>query len=46
MTQGVIKIIERRRNGVAVFTVLIHDIVYIITRDRKIAEKFIRKENK
>jgi hypothetical protein len=40
-----IEVIERRAGNISIYTVLLNDWVYLITRDRKLIEKFKKKKN-
>jgi hypothetical protein len=40
-----IEVIERTSGGIVVYTVLLNDWVYLITRDSKLVEKFKKKKN-
>jgi len=40
-----VEVIERITDGIAYYTVLINDWVYLITRDKNLVTKFIKKGN-
>ena len=40
-----VEVIERITDGIVIYTVLLNDWVYLITRDKKLIDKFKKKKN-
>ena len=46
MAEGItIEVKERITGGIVIYTVLLNDWIYLITRDKKLIEKFKKKKN-